>query len=224
MIQDITQIDGHGIHEGTNPFAKILNTYTNIKTLLSTTDRMKLLNTEYDVIVIGAGPIGAALAYGLTRDAPDRKVLLVEQNWTEPDRIVGELMQPGGYQALCKLGLPDVFRGIEAVPSDGYYIEYRGKSVHIPYNYNKKTGRRFRGVTFHHGRFLQSLRAACQASLKQITCLEARVTELVRDKESGRVLGVKVINSSKTKNQQQPEKTNEDDELDQGGRRRRRSC
>lgn len=34
-----------------------------------------------------------------------RKVTVVERDLKEPDRIVGELLQPGGYRALKELGL-----------------------------------------------------------------------------------------------------------------------
>ncbi|KAJ1673294.1 Squalene epoxidase, partial [Spiromyces aspiralis] len=173
----------------TAPWSEYYNKRRAIVSLQSTADRERILNSEYDVIVVGAGPVGAGLAFGLTRH--DYRVLLVEQSWSEPDRIVGELMQPAGYQALCRLGLSDVFRGIGAVEAHGHFVEYKGNGVEIPYNVNAKTGRRFRGVSFHHGRFLQNLRGACQAN-SLITCLEARVVDLVRDPVSGRVLGVKV--------------------------------
>lgn len=39
----------------------------------------------------------------LARDG--RRVSLIERDMSEPDRIVGELLQPGGYNALKKLGL-----------------------------------------------------------------------------------------------------------------------
>jgi len=32
-------------------------------------------------------------------------VLVIERDLTEPDRIVGELLQPGGYLKLIELGL-----------------------------------------------------------------------------------------------------------------------
>lgn len=34
-----------------------------------------------------------------------RKVHVIERDLTEPDRIVGELLQPGGYLKLIELGL-----------------------------------------------------------------------------------------------------------------------
>ncbi|XP_044364732.1 uncharacterized protein [Triticum aestivum] len=35
----------------------------------------------------------------------DRRVHVIERDLTEPDRIVGELLQPGGYLKLIELGL-----------------------------------------------------------------------------------------------------------------------
>lgn len=43
------------------------------------------------------------MAAVLGRDG--RKVLVIERDLKEPDRIVGELLQPGGFEVLQKLGL-----------------------------------------------------------------------------------------------------------------------
>lgn len=50
-------------------------------------------------------------------------MLLLERDLTEPDRIVGELLQPGGYLKLKELGMEDAVEGIDSVkarppPSD----------------------------------------------------------------------------------------------------------
>ena len=52
---------------------------------------------------MGSGILGSAIAAVLSQDG--RKVIAVERDVSEPDRIVGELLQPGGYAALTKLGL-----------------------------------------------------------------------------------------------------------------------
>lgn len=52
---------------------------------------------------MGAGVLGSAMAAVLGRDG--RKVTVVERDLREPDRIVGELLQPGGFRALRMLGL-----------------------------------------------------------------------------------------------------------------------
>ncbi len=56
-----------------------------------------------DLIVIGAGVVGCAVAHAFA--AQGRRVLLLERDWRTPDRIVGELMQPAGVQALQELGM-----------------------------------------------------------------------------------------------------------------------
>ena len=61
------------------------------------------LHHEADAIVVGAGIIGCAIAITLGRQG--RSVILLEKSLKQPDRIVGELLQPGGVAALQKLGL-----------------------------------------------------------------------------------------------------------------------
>ena len=58
---------------------------------------------DADAVVVGAGILGCAMAVTLARQG--RSVLLLEKSLKEPDRIVGELLQPGGVQALEQLGL-----------------------------------------------------------------------------------------------------------------------
>ena len=55
------------------------------------------------MVVVGSGVLGSAIAAVLSQDGRD--VIVVERDMSEPDRIVGELLQPGGYTALIKLGL-----------------------------------------------------------------------------------------------------------------------
>jgi squalene monooxygenase len=56
-----------------------------------------------DVVIVGAGIAGCAMAVALGNQG--RSVILLEKSLQEPDRIVGELLQPGGVRALEKLGL-----------------------------------------------------------------------------------------------------------------------
>ena len=60
-------------------------------------------NHEGDIVVVGAGIAGCALAVAFGNQG--RSVILLERSLKEPDRIVGELLQPGGVAALEKLGL-----------------------------------------------------------------------------------------------------------------------
>ncbi|KAJ2801339.1 Squalene epoxidase [Coemansia guatemalensis] len=142
------------------------------------------VHANYDHVIIGAGPIGAALAYKLARDRPDGRLLLIEKSWTEPDRIVGELMQPAGCQAMERLGLGNAFSGIGAVPVHGYHIAYSGRHLFVPYMMRPDGQGRFRGNSFHHGRLVMNLRAACKAQTN-ITCLEASAVELIGEVTKG---------------------------------------
>lgn len=56
-----------------------------------------------EVAVVGAGILGSAISVTLGKS--NREVLVVERDLSEPDRIVGELLQPGGFNALVKLGI-----------------------------------------------------------------------------------------------------------------------
>ncbi|KAG0320558.1 Squalene epoxidase [Dissophora globulifera] len=87
--------------------------------------------SSFDVIVIGGGVLGASFA--VTFGKQGQRVLMIERDLSEPDRIVGELLQPGGYNALKELGLADCLEGIDAVPALGYGVIRGSEMVHIPY-------------------------------------------------------------------------------------------
>ena len=58
---------------------------------------------EADIVIVGAGIVGCAAAVAFGKQG--RSVILLERSLKEPDRIVGELLQPGGVRALEKLGM-----------------------------------------------------------------------------------------------------------------------
>lgn len=78
----------------------------------------------HDVIIVGAGIAGSPLAYTLGHQG--RRVLLLERDLSEPDRIVGELLQPSGLQRLKEMGLADTVEGIDAQTVKGYGLLYAG--------------------------------------------------------------------------------------------------
>jgi len=92
--------------------------------------------------------------------------MLVERDLSEPDRIVGELLQPGGVNALKTLGLEHCLDGIDAIPTFGYGVIRGSEHVHIPYLIDPDTGKQYQGKSFHHGRFIQNLRTAAAATPK----------------------------------------------------------
>ncbi|RIA91581.1 squalene epoxidase-domain-containing protein [Glomus cerebriforme] len=144
-----------------------------------------LLNDDYELIIVGAGIAGSACA--ATFGKQGRKVLLIERDLSEPDRIVGELLQPGGVAALAKLGLSDCLENIDAIPCHGYGIFYKGENAHVLYP--PSNGNPSIGKSFHHGRFIMNLRKAA-AETPNVTIFEGTANEILTCPITQRVLGV----------------------------------
>ncbi|MEO1886315.1 MAG: FAD-dependent oxidoreductase, partial [Methyloprofundus sp.] len=142
-------------------------------------------NEFYDICIIGAGMAGATIAAYL---APKGiKIALIDREYTEKQRIVGELLQPGAVQTLKKMGLEHLLEGFDAQPVYGYALLNNDKKFPIAYNQGDSTD--FNGVGLHNGRFLQKIR---EDALKNdsITQIHGTVYELMEDSK-GVVTGVK---------------------------------
>ena len=149
------------------------------------------LHHEADVVIVGAGILGCALAITFARQG--RSVTLLEKSLKEPDRIVGELLQPGGVEALEKLGIIECLEEIDAVVVKGYEVIYYGEEVEIPYPANiVKAGKRPEGRSFHHGRFIRRLREVAMRE-PNISVVESTVTDTIRNGWTGQVLGVEAL-------------------------------
>ncbi|KAL9108976.1 MAG: hypothetical protein Q9227_006372 [Pyrenula ochraceoflavens] len=156
-------------------------------------EQRRRLHHDGDVVVVGAGILGCALAVALADQG--RSVILLEKSWKEPDRIVGELLQPGGVQALKELGLKHCLEEIDAVTVRGYNVIYHGEEVEIPYSYEEP---RPEGRSFHHGRFVSQLRKAAMTH-RNITVFETTVTSLITSTYSPQILGVESLTRQTTK-------------------------
>ncbi|XP_071594471.1 squalene monooxygenase [Heliangelus exortis] len=147
------------------------------------------LSPQYDpeIIIVGSGILGSSLATVLSRDG--RKVTVIERDLKEPDRIVGELLQPGGFNALRDLGLEDTVEGIDSQVVNGYIIhDIESKSeVEIPYP-TSEGGHVASGRSFHHGQFIMGLRKAAMAE-PNAKFIEGTVLELLEEDDC--VLGVR---------------------------------
>ncbi|KAJ9175050.1 hypothetical protein P3X46_013636 [Hevea brasiliensis] len=113
--------------------------------------------TNPDIIIVGAGVAGSALAYTLgqlcqchmgqiiytlvyfSQLQDGRRVHVIERDLTEPDRIVGELLQPGGYLKLIELGLEHCVEDIDAQQVFGYALYNGGRSTKLSYPLEKGT-------------------------------------------------------------------------------------
>lgn len=130
---------------------------------------------ETDFLIVGGGIVGPAMAHALSQKG--FRSIVVERDWTEPDRIVGELMQPGGVKALELLGLLDTVENIDADTIQGYSVFFGDEKVRLKYPVYKgypKTGK-----SFHHGRFVMQLRRAARAA-KLVTLFQGTVTQLLK--------------------------------------------
>ncbi|XP_050209633.1 squalene monooxygenase SE2-like isoform X2 [Mercurialis annua] len=139
---------------------------------------------ETDIIIVGAGVAGSALAYTLGKDG--RRVHVIERDLSLQDRIVGELLQPGGYLKLIELGLEDCVEEIDAQQVFGYALYKNGKSTKLSYpleSFDSKVS----GRSFHNGRFVQRMREKAD-SLPNVRLEEGTVTSLLEVK--GTINGV----------------------------------
>ncbi|XP_051827040.1 squalene monooxygenase [Antechinus flavipes] len=155
-----------------------------------------LVTSECDpeVIIVGSGVLGSTLAAVLARDG--RKVTVIERDLREPDRILGELLQPGGFHALKDLGLGDAVENLDAHMVHGYVIHNQGcrEEVEVPFPHSPDKEVQS-GRAFHHGRFITNLRNAAMAEpntkyiegvvMKMLEEDDVVVGVQYRDKETG---------------------------------------
>ncbi|KAM8967761.1 squalene monooxygenase [Pelodytes ibericus] len=141
---------------------------------------------EPEIVIVGSGVLGSALAAVLSKDG--RRVVVIERDLKEPDRIVGELLQPGGYQVLKELGLGDAVEGVDAHVVHGYVVhDIESKAeVEIPYPVNEDNQQQH-GRAFHHGRFIMGLRKLAMEE-PNTRYIEGTVMQLLE--EDSTVLGV----------------------------------
>ncbi|KAG5010488.1 hypothetical protein AAZX31_07G171000 [Glycine max] len=137
-----------------------------------------------DIIIVGAGVAGSALACTLGKDG--RRVHVIERDLSEPDRIVGELLQPGGYLKLIELGLEDCVDEIDAQQVFGYALYKDGKNTKLSYPL-ENFGSDISGRSFHNGRFIQRMREKA-SSLPNVKLEQGTVASLLEEK--GTITGV----------------------------------
>jgi len=137
---------------------------------------------EFDVIVIGAGVAGGVFA---ASQPSNTRILVIERDLNEPDRIIGELMQPGGIQALKELDLVHLIDGIDAQEVNGYNLIKGNERFTIHYDEVQKG---IRGVGLRNGKFLGNIRREL-IKLENVTLIQGNVTEILEDK--GKIIGVR---------------------------------
>jgi len=137
---------------------------------------------EYDVIVVGAGVAGGIFA---ASQPSDKKILVIERDLTEPDRIIGELMQPGGVKSLSDLNLSHLLEGIDGQPVEGYKLINGDQTFTIFYD---EVETDMKGIGLRNGKFLTNIRKELSAR-ENITLVQGNVTGVIE--ESNQIFGVK---------------------------------
>lgn len=138
-------------------------------------------NQEFDIIVVGAGVAGGVFA---ASQPTSTRILVIERDLKEPDRIIGELMQPGGIQALTELGLSHLLDGIDAQEVNGYNLIKGEERFTIKYDEVQKG---IKGVGLRNGKFLTNIREELKRR-KNITIVEGNVTQILEN--NNKIVGV----------------------------------
>lgn len=147
-----------------------------------------------DICVIGAGVAGATIAAYLGKHG--KKVVVIEKNWEEQDRIIGELLQPGGVRQLRDMGLEFLLDGLDAQPVTGYAMFLNGENFEIPYP--KEDGETVKGFGFRNGKFVQNIRRYIQ-QLPSVTTVHGHVNDFAE--EGGAITGVRYTPEGATEEQ-----------------------
>lgn len=112
------------------------------------------MSNHTQICIIGAGVAGGTLAAYLADNGVP--VTVIERNLNEQDRIVGELLQPGGVEQLKLMNLDHLINGIDAAPVTGYALFKEKENFKV--EYPSKDQQSVQGFGFRNGKFVQNIR------------------------------------------------------------------
>ena len=95
-----------------------------------TIDLARASRTEWDAVVVGAGPAGAFAALKLARAG--RATLLVERKSFPRPKVCGGCLNAHALAALGRAGLIETLRGCGAQPVSTVHLRHRGRAVQLP--------------------------------------------------------------------------------------------
>ena len=142
------------------------------------------MKKQFDICIIGAGMAGATIAAYLAPKGIN--IALIDRNYSEKNRIVGELLQPGAVLMLEKMGLAHLLEGIDGQMIEGYALLQDDEDFSIPYSHDKQQV--VEGIGLHNGRFLQKIRTEALAH-SNVTQITGNALELLLD-ENETITGV----------------------------------
>lgn len=146
-----------------------------------------------DVVVVGAGTAGCAVAAALA--ALELEVLVVDAGMDRSKQLAGELMHPSGASDLRSLGFDDALRAAGAVPVTGFAVvdatePAEATTCMLPY------GPLGEGVAMEHGALVSALQASLTGRAHLTVWDSARVTAVPRNDAAG--VAVDVIRADGT--------------------------
>jgi len=152
---------------------------------------MKTLSKSFDVVVIGAGPVGCVTALSLARN--EAKVLLLEANPDRPKRLAGEWLHPPGLQILQRLGVGSISTlGSDYANGQGFVVFPDDGAEPIRLNYPDGNV----GISCEHNTLVSALREAA-ATHPNVNFLPfAQVSHIESEKisfESGKHGGTRTV-------------------------------
>jgi squalene monooxygenase len=128
---------------------------------------------QFDVAVVGAGPIGAAAALAFARRGA--KVVVFEANPQAAKRLAGEWLHPPGVEVLSRLGVDVSAEAVGANPGKGFVVFTDDGSAPIILPYPDGMS----GVSLEHESLVTLLRDRASAQPSIDLRLGARVREVV---------------------------------------------
>lgn len=145
---------------------------------------------RYDVVIIGAGMAGCAVAQALAQADRGRRrsILVIDRHRDVSPRFAGEFIHPRGAQILEDLGFYGPLKAAGAVDVDGFTVRERadGRLVELPYG--EIPGQRPQGIAVHHKALVRTMRQVIRQR-PQVELLEGWVIkELLRGADE-RVVG-----------------------------------
>ena len=129
----------------------------------------------YDVVVVGAGPVGAVTALALARTGA--QVLLLEANPKAASRFAGEWLHPPGAAVLERLDVGPLPQCVEHPATEGFVVFPDDQSAPIPLPYGMGNP----GLSCEHSELVDWLREAAAAHSRVDYVPHARMLSLTEE-------------------------------------------
>lgn len=152
------------------------------------------IRDRYDVVIVGAGLAGCAVAQALSRADQRRRrsILVVDLHKQVSPRFSGEFIHPRGAQVLDDLGFYNRLIAAGAVDVDGFVVmENAEESEPVVLDYKAIAGERPRGISVHHKTLVKVMRETIREREQVSLVAPIRVVDLLReDGLRSRIVGV----------------------------------